>query len=273
MLLWVSMTSLGLPVVPEVESRHATWSDSMGTFSARGSAGGNDLGHGGQVGLLGGLLVHQRDDLQGGDVVGDVEDLLLVIDAVEGGGPDVGAALHEVHGVGEVGPVEVAGERLDDGAGLEAGHVGDGELGPVRELQGDHVAGLYALGHEPRSQTACCVVHFPVGHAAVLVVGDVFLVGVRLRLALPDVADGVVRPIPLFVVLFLLLLVDLEIGDHRPSFLKNLKPFCHGSARPPAGGTPVIECFRRYPEEIHAFSIQRYFSDRKPELRKDNRNN
>ena len=37
MLLWVSMTSLGLPVVPEVESRHATWSDSTGTFSAKGS--------------------------------------------------------------------------------------------------------------------------------------------------------------------------------------------------------------------------------------------
>ena len=224
------------------QARHLVGFD--GHLLGEGLGSGNDLGHGGQVGLLGGLFVHQRDDLQGGDVAGDVEDLLLVIDAVEGGGPDVGAALHEVHGVGEVGPVEVAGERLDDGAGLEAGHVGDGELGPVRELQGDHVAGLYALGHEPRGQTACRVVHFPVGHAAALVVGDVFLVGVRPRLALPDVADGVVRPIPLFVVLFLLLLVDLEIGDHRPSFLKNLKPFCHGSARPLVRGSPVLERLR-----------------------------
>ena len=162
MLLWVSMTSLGLPVVPEVESRHATWSDSTGTFSARGSVVATISATVGRSVCLGAFLSTSAMTFKRGDVVGDVEDLLLVIDAVEGGGPDVGAALHEVHGVGEVGPVEVAGERLDDGAGLEAGHVGDGELGPVRELQGDHVAGLYALGHEPRSQAARCVVHFPV---------------------------------------------------------------------------------------------------------------
>ena len=190
-----------------------------------------------------------------------------------GSANNVGAALHQVHGVGEVGPVEVAGERLDDGAGLEAGHVRDGELGPVGKLQGDHIARLDARIHEPRRQAGRRVVHLAVGHATALVVGDVLFAGVRPRLALPDVTDGFARPVPLLVILFLLLLVDLEIGDHRPSFLKNLKPFCHGSARPPAGGTPVIECFRRYPEEIHAFSIQRYFSDRKPELRKDNRNN
>ena len=203
-----------------------------------------------------------------GDVAGDIEDLLLVIDAVEGSGPDVGAALHQVHGVGEVGPVEVAGERLDDGAGFEAGHVRDGELGPVRELQGDHVAGLYALGHEPRGQTACCVVHLAVGHAAALVVGDVLFAGVRPRLALPDVTDGVARPIPLLVILFLLLLVDLEIGDHRPSFLKNLKPFCHGSARPPAARHPGNRVLPSIPRRNSCFQHTKVFLGQEARIEK-----
>ena len=37
MLLWVSMTSFGLPVVPEVESRQATSSEATGTVTAKGS--------------------------------------------------------------------------------------------------------------------------------------------------------------------------------------------------------------------------------------------
>ena len=224
------------------QARHLVGFD--GHLLGQGLGGLDDLGHGGQIRVLGGLLVDERDDLERGDVAGDIEDLLLVIDAVEGGGPDVGAALHQVHGVGEVGPVEVAGERLDDGAGLEAGHVRDGELGPVGKLQGDHIARLDARIHEPRRQAGRRVVHLAVGHATALVVGDVLFAGVRPRLALPDVTDGFARPVPLLVILFLLLLVDLEIGDHRPSFLKNLKPFCHGSARPLVRGSPVLERLR-----------------------------
>ena len=119
--------------------------------------------------------------------------------------------------------------------------VNSAQLGNCR---GDHIARLDARIHEPRRQAGRCVVHLAVGHAAALVVGDVLFAGVRPRLALPDVTDGFARPVPLLVILFLLLLVDLEIGDHRPSFLKNLKPFCHGSARPLVRGSPVLERLR-----------------------------
>ena len=147
------------------------------------------------------------------------EDLRLVVGVVGEGGGEVGSGADEVHGVFQIHVVVVARHRVHHAADFQHGHIGDGKLGPGGELQGDNVAGFHALGDKPCGHTPGFVVNLPVGEAASRVVADVLAVGVRDGCALPDVGDGVVRPIPLGVPTLLQRLVDLQVVDH-------VSPFC-----------------------------------------------
>ena len=116
---------------------------------------------------------------------------------------------------------------------LSARHIGDGKLGPGGELQGDNVAGFHALGDKPCGHTPGFVVNLPVGEAASRVVADVFAVGVSGTRSLPDVGDGVVRPIPLVVPTLLKRLVDLQ-----SSIMSAPSAFLTGRYRSPGGHEP-----------------------------------
>ena len=116
---------------------------------------------------------------------------------------------------------------------FQHGHIDDGKLGPGGELQGDDVAGFYALGDKPCGHSPGFVVYFSIGEAASRVVADVLAIGVRDGCALPDVGDGVVRPIPLGVPTFSQRLVDLQVVDH-------VCPFCSLIGRYQSPGGPNL---------------------------------
>ena len=165
------------------------------------------------------LLVQHGDGGQARYGVANREDLRLVVGVVGEGGGEVGSGADEVHGVFQIHVVVVARHRVHHAAYFHHGHIGDGKLGPGGELQGDDVAGFYALGDKPCGHAPGFVVNLPVGEAAPRVVADVFAVGVSGTRSLPDVGDGVVRPIPLVVPTLLKRLVDLQVVDH-------VSPFC-----------------------------------------------
>ena len=179
------------------------------------------------------LLVQHGDGGQARYGVANREDLRLVVGVVGEGGGEVGSGADEVHGVFQIHVVVVARHRVHHAADFQHGHIGDGKLGPGGELQGDNVAGFHALGDKPCGHTPGFVVNLPVGEAASRVVADVFAVGVSGTRSLPDVGDGVVRPIPLGVPTFSQRLVDLQVVDH-------VSPFCSLIGRYQSPGGPNL---------------------------------
>ena len=165
--------------------------------------------------------------------VANREDLRLVVGVVGEGGGEVGSGADEVHGVFQIHVVVVARHRMHHATDFQHGHIDDGKLGPGGELQGDDVAGFYALGDKPCGHTPGFVVYFSIGEAASRVVADVLAIGVRDGCALPDVGDGVVRPIPLGVPTFSQRLVDLQVVDH-------VSPFCSLIGRYQSPGGPNL---------------------------------
>ena len=160
------------------------------------------------------ILIKQRNGPQRGNAVHEIHRLLFVIRLPVERRAQEHLRAYDIHNIGQVLFIEVAGQWMHDGAHLQGGNIHVCEVGPDRHLPGNNVAGLDTLLLEPGSQTRCLLVNLGIGETLSAVVTHIFAIAVLGDDMIPNVVQRFVVPIALAIVFGLTAFIDFQIGDH-----------------------------------------------------------